>query len=94
MSNMSYCRFRNTQADLDDCKDALDAMMYEGEAALSPEELAAAKSLVETCAQILMNVAEATQIDSDEILDLALDTDKVSRALEALNGNAALKSPA
>lgn len=85
MSNMSYCRFRNTLGDLDDCKDALEAMMYEGEAALDAEELVAAKNLVKTCAEILMTVAEASGIDSDTILDAALDTESVAKALEALN---------
>lgn len=85
MSNMSYCRFQNTSRDLDECKDYLEAMMYEGDAALSTEELAAAKSLVKTCAEILMMVAEAAAIDSDEILDAALDTETVNRALDVHN---------
>lgn len=85
MSNMSYCRFENTSRDLDDCKDALEAMMYEGDAALSESELRYAKDLVKTCAEILMMVAEAASIDSDEILDAALDTETVDRALDAHN---------
>lgn len=38
MSNMSYCRFRNTSSDLADC---LEALQY-GEADLSSEERSAA----------------------------------------------------
>ena len=34
MSNMSYCRFRNTLSDLGDCQDALFEELFD----LSPEE--------------------------------------------------------
>ena len=88
MSNMSYCRFQNTEKDLDACKDALSELMWEREGPLSDEELRAAKSLVKLCAEILMDVAEASSIDSDEILDLALDTEKLDKALDQHNREA------
>lgn len=53
MSNMSYCRFQNTLADLDDCADALEAMLTGGDHdELSREEREAAIRLVERCFQI------------------------------------------
>jgi hypothetical protein len=48
MSDMSYCRFRNTLGDLKDCYEHMDA-----EAALrSEEEAHARKRLVEICCDI------------------------------------------
>ena len=41
MANMSYCRFRNTEGDLDDCLEALD---YNEE--LSDEEFKACKRMI------------------------------------------------
>jgi SepF-like predicted cell division protein (DUF552 family) len=51
MSNMSYCRFRNTLSDLRDCGDALEDI--DGDLSeLSEEEADAAKRLIEMCRQI------------------------------------------
>lgn len=48
MSNMSYCRFRNTLADLRDCREALNECGdYESE--LSPLEAMAAMLLLKLC---------------------------------------------
>lgn len=53
MANMSYCRFQNTLADLDDCADALEAMLTGADHdELSREERDAAIRLVERCFQI------------------------------------------
>jgi len=49
MGNMSYCRFRNTLGDLQDCKDALGDGCAED---LSPDERRAAKRLLELCKEI------------------------------------------
>lgn len=51
MSNMHYCRFQNTLADLRDCYDALNENneIYEG---LSEEETRAAKRLLILCDRI------------------------------------------
>lgn len=46
MSNMSYCRFRNTYSDLQDCYEHL------GDDDLSQEELVAKKRLIKLCKQI------------------------------------------
>lgn len=46
MSNMSYCRFRNTLADLEDCYEHIDD--YD----LSDEEKEAKKQLIELCTTI------------------------------------------
>uniref|UniRef100_C5CJL4 Uncharacterized protein n=1 Tax=Variovorax paradoxus (strain S110) TaxID=543728 RepID=C5CJL4_VARPS len=46
MSNMSYCRFRNTLSDLRDCYENLD------EAVSSDEESAARRRLIELCCDI------------------------------------------
>jgi hypothetical protein len=72
---MSYCRFRNTSKDLDDCKDALENLLS-GEGKLSRDELIAAKSLVETCQDILAlfddTCADMRIEGVDEFLDAKL----------------------
>ena len=49
MSNMAYCRFQNTQPDLQDCYNAL---CEGGLSNLSDEELRAAKNLIGICCDI------------------------------------------
>jgi hypothetical protein len=87
MSNMSYCRFQNTDRDLDDCKDALEEMVdgylgLRGAPPLSREELAAAKSLVRNCANILNLLAEATGQDVERLLDR---DDLIDEAVDEVN---------
>lgn len=48
MGNMSYCRFRNTLGDLDDCWDHLEEDMDD----LSDEEKMARKTLIKVCCNI------------------------------------------
>lgn len=48
MSNMSYCRFQNTLADLHDCCDALSECET-----LSEEEQKAAEKLIALCRHIV-----------------------------------------
>lgn len=48
MSNMSYCRFRNTLGDLKDCYEHMDAE----EELRSEEETRARKRLIELCCDI------------------------------------------
>lgn len=50
MANMSYCRFQNTYRDLKDCVNALND---NGPDALSDDELAAAKMMMQLCDQML-----------------------------------------
>jgi hypothetical protein len=78
---MSYCRFENTESDLDDCGVALEQLI-EGEdhSALSAEELTAAKNLLRRCQEILRLVAEAVSLPEDEIMDEDFD-----EALDSLN---------
>jgi hypothetical protein len=80
MSNMSYCRFRNTLRDLEDCQDALEAMFDADCAPLSEEELTAAKRLVSKCQDILQLVADQGAIDlesEDGINELERDYRKI-----------------
>jgi hypothetical protein len=78
MSNMSYCRFRNTLSDLRDCLDALDALVScdvteDADPSLSDDELEAAKALVALCAHITTRVA----IESLEQIDFEIDADAI-----------------
>ena len=52
MSNMSYCRFRNTLADLRDCYDSMD------DDDLSEEEATARRRLVKVCQDIVSDYGE------------------------------------
>ena len=56
MGNMSYCRFRNTLLDLQDCRNAMqeisDAVESDNLEPLSHEEESARKSLIELCSEI------------------------------------------
>jgi len=65
MSNMSYCRFENTERDLRDCQQALDAMMDgDGEGPLSEDyELPAAKRLAVVCLEIVQALAQYADAD-------------------------------
>ena len=60
MSNMSYCRFHNTDLDLRDCENELSEMIEtpRGEQALSDDELRAAKSLAVRCFSIVRMLVE------------------------------------
>jgi hypothetical protein len=49
MGNMSYCRFQNTLADLEDCYDAWEE---KAEKDLSLEEQRARKRLIKVCENI------------------------------------------
>ena len=53
MSNMSYCRFQNTLADLRDCDDYMEETVD-----LSEEEKKARERLIKLCAKIAANYAE------------------------------------
>lgn len=51
MSNMSYCRFENTLADLEDCYEAIDDTRFNTNN-LSDSERKAYEKLIELCATI------------------------------------------
>lgn len=62
MGNMSYCRFQNTLADLQDCMDELyelDGDLSE----LSSAEKRAAKSLIELCNEIIVSYGHVVDQD-------------------------------
>jgi len=48
MSNMSYCRFENTLADLEECRDVINDVED-----LSDEEKNAREKLIEVCKDII-----------------------------------------
>jgi hypothetical protein len=50
MANMGYCRFQNTDGDLEDCQDALS----DGEE-LSDEEESARNRLIDRCIEIAID---------------------------------------
>lgn len=68
MSNMSYCRFRNTKTDLADCVGALEelaeALEWEPESAenLSQDEDAAAFQMEDLCERYLAARARISDI--------------------------------
>lgn len=63
MANMSYCRFHNTLADLNDCESALNAFINDDENTIeSAEERNKAKKLIELCSYIADNYS-AEDID-------------------------------
>lgn len=64
MANMSYCRFHNTLADLNDCESALNSFINDDENTIeSAEERRKAKQLIELCSYIAENY---TAEDIDE----------------------------
>lgn len=59
MANMSYCRFRNTLSDLNDCESALDGFINNDENTIeSEEERKKAKQLITLCKFIADNYSE------------------------------------
>ena len=74
MSNMSYCRFRNTKQDLEECVDTLEEMMEEEEQpaeALSVEELQAMKAMYDLCQTYIAMVEKVYILTFDELSDEA-----------------------
>jgi len=59
MSNLSYCRFRNTLIDLEDCQ----GFLWDNLEDLSEEEARARKQLIKVCQEI----AEDTEKEEGEI---------------------------
>ena len=89
MSNMSYCRFRNTRKDLLDCRDALRELASANDDKLNEDELTAARGLVRLCASILVQLDEyawdndVLQVERDGGFDTdVLESDRYLRALE------------
>lgn len=82
MSNMSYCRFENTNADLADCLDALLEMTENKrkEDKLGREELRAAKALAAKCLEIIDVLIEHAGKDIDDVEAIHLE-----EAIESIN---------
>lgn len=59
MSNMSYCRFENTQSDLRDCRDALDDGAVPE--SVSNDEARAMKRLIRLCREIADNYGDLAE---------------------------------
>lgn len=66
MSNMSYCRFENTNRDLVDCQQALEELANGDGRRLSDRELRSAKLLVTHCFDIVQLVADWLNVDLDD----------------------------
>jgi hypothetical protein len=74
MSNMSYCRFRNTLTDLIDCENQLEALfacdVTDGDGPLSAIELEAAHDLIARCisiVELLGNRISGADLDLREV---------------------------
>lgn len=67
MTNMSYCRFRNTLNDLRDCEDYFDTPIYDplekDQEYLSADEFQAKEQLIELCRRIAENHPEDEEVD-------------------------------
>lgn len=82
MSNMSYCRFENTNRDLEDCVEALETMIRtkaKGDQ-LSRDELSAAKALAARCLAVVDMLAEYQGRSIED-----LDEHQLEDALDAIN---------
>lgn len=89
MSNMSYCRFRNTDGDLADCAAALRSLSLLEAEPLSRDELDAAQSLVSRCVSIVLAVADHGGADlSYGDLDSARFVDALREAIASMNAEA------
>lgn len=60
MANMSYCRFRNTVEDLEDCYDNWEHPEHKGEEDVDPneEELQARGRMLKICQRIINDYGE------------------------------------
>lgn len=71
MANMSYCRHRNTLADLRDCaSDIEDRIAGDTDDELSREEFEAACRLIETANDLVTLVRESIGLGDDEELSI------------------------
>lgn len=71
MANMSYCRFRNTRLDLNDCLQTLSDGDFDGEGGLSEEEHRACVKMFQDFIGFLCN--EGIIEDEDGELDDRLE---------------------
>lgn len=89
MGNMSYCRFQNTASDLEDCQEALEALLA-GEGKLSREELSAAIRLAQTCQYVISEIAGRSEKAQKQIDEFGvIEVTELSRILTEANDQAA-----
>ena len=67
MSNMSYCKFRNTERDFDDCVSTLEAMLHADAAPLDADELSAAKDMIGRALDLVVILASRAGCELDEL---------------------------
>lgn len=85
MSNMSYCRFRNTRRDLSDCAEALEGLLAGDAEPLSDDELDAAKQLVHKCLDIAQLVGDQIGVDLDDELAVSAIEKNLDEILDGAN---------
>lgn len=78
MSNMSYCRFQNTLADLRDCTSAIEDQLAGADEALSDSEAYAARKMIAEALNLLMLVTDTTGVTLDEMVDSQRAADKAA----------------
>lgn len=88
MANMSYCRFENTNRDLNDVQGALDDLLAGAaeDGPLSDDERWAAIRLVKTCQEIVNSVKSFAQ-RGDDTLDLT--DEEIESCIDAAQEEAA-----
>ncbi len=82
MTNMSYCRFQNTELALKDCEGVLEEMVDSVPKRLSDEELYAAQRLVASCLNIVQLLAERGSLEFAPNMDLATVVQELNEAAE------------
>lgn len=66
MANMSYCRFRNTQIDLNDCVGKIQDIVWgECDDDVSSEEKRAAKQMYDLCQEYISLYEEWQEMNND-----------------------------
>lgn len=92
MPAMTYCAFRITDEELQQCQEMLEELQVGDRAPLSKEELQAAKSLIERACTIISSLAElargtgfAEQHGKEDAEDAELIADIGDALLEKIN---------
>jgi len=90
MGNMSYCRFQNTSQDLTECELKLAELFNSECDHLGPEELKAAKRLIDTCITIVELFCDTDSLRPEDLFEMNdVDrTDKIKAMMDEANGDA------
>lgn len=96
MSNPSYCRFRNTLPDFQECVDVFEALILGEDMSgdlvqpLSADESRAALQLIESVMTLALLLVEETDIEASDMIDYSHKARQAIEAmLERLNNEAA-----